>query len=158
MVYLDAETMVYAGLGLLRSRHDLTIVTNTMPTAQKCIELNQNVLFAGGNVLNRGLRCEGYFTGQMIEQLYFDVSLLCADGLCGQDGVGVLKSQEIETHRKIIDHSRKNILVLDRTKFDRQSVYKFANLDEFDLLITNPLDPDLRRQIEDKMEILEVEN
>lgn len=138
-VYLDAGSTLLAGMDLLRSKKDLTIVVNSIQAAQKALEMDFRVIFLGGNLLKNGLRTEGYFAQEMIDRLHIDLAILGTCGIKGADGFGVFDDQEIGTRRHLLSRSDRIILIMDASKFDKPANFRFCRFDEVDELITNPL-------------------
>ena len=48
IVYLDAGSTLLQGIDALRQKKDLTIITNSLPMAYKCNEMNFDVVLVGG--------------------------------------------------------------------------------------------------------------
>ena len=135
VVYLDTGTTMYAGLDLLRSKRDLTIVTNSMNVAEIGLEMDFEVLLVGGVVSKKGKRCSGYFAEQMLEQIHFDLAIIGSDGLKDLTGFGVGNTEEIGWERKVMNSASQKILIADSSKFDVYNVYTIGTLDEFDLFL-----------------------
>lgn len=156
-VFLDTGTTIFAGLDLLRSKKDLTIVTNSLAVAQVADSLNFKVIVAGGLLIGFGKRCAGFFTEQMIEQIHFDLAILGTDGLKDLKGFGVWMIEEIGWERKVIANASRRILIADVSKFDQYSAYRSGTLEEMDLLITNFISEDKRRVLGEQIDLVETD-
>lgn len=156
VVFLDAGSTLTEGIQALRSKKDLTIVVNSIPIALECIDMNFNVIFIGGEMMKNGLRTDGYYTQQMLDNIYIDVAILGSDGLKETTGFTVYTLTEIGTRRHIINQSKKLIIACDVSKFERQAHYQFCSFKEVDMFITNKLTPEQLEQVKDCKQIIQV--
>ncbi len=157
VVYLDTGTTMYAGLDLLRSKRDLTIVTNSLNVAEIGLDMDFEVLLVGGVISKKGKRCSGYFAEQMLKQIHFDLAIIGADGLKDLTSFGVGLPDEIGWERQVVESASRVILIADSSKFDLYTVYTIGTFEEIDLLITNFIDDKLREQITEKVELIETD-
>lgn len=155
-VFLDSGTTVYCGLEMLKSKKDLTIITNTLPIADACLDMNFDVVFVGGKLSRKGKRADGYFTEMILDQLHIDLAILASDGVLNLGGISVYSPHEYGTKRKVKERSDILIGLIDSTKFDRRGTYKVLDFSDLDLIITNPLTEEQRAQVQGQTEIYEV--
>ncbi|MEY8307998.1 DeoR/GlpR family DNA-binding transcription regulator [Erysipelotrichaceae bacterium 51-3] len=155
-VFLDSGTTIYSGLDLLRSKKDITVVTNAIPIADACLDLGIQVLLVGGMMIQRGKRADGYFAMQLLDQIHIDLAIMASDGIRNLGGISVYSIEEFGTKRKVQERADRLIAVIDRSKFDRKGAFKAIDFKDFDLVITNTLNDEQRAQIENKTQILEV--
>lgn len=156
-VFLDTGTTLFSGLDLLKSKRDLTIVTNSLAVAEMVRHLHFKILLVGGDLLGTGMRCVGFFAEQMIEQIHFNLAILGTDGLKDMEGFGVWFSEEIGWERKVIENADRTILIADASKFEHYSMYRSATLEEVDLLITNFVAEEIRDQVTQKIRLIETD-
>lgn len=157
VVYLDTGTTMHAGLELLRSKKDLTIVTNSLNVAETGLEMDFQVLLVGGLIGKQGRRCRGYFAEQMLRQIRFDLAILGTDGLKDLSGIGVGKPEEMGWERSVLDSSNRTIVIADKSKFEVANVFLVGSLKEADLLITNFIEDELRQKISTEIELIETD-
>lgn len=157
VVYLDTGTTMHAGLELLRSKKDLTIVTNSLNVAETGLEMDFQVLLVGGLIGKQGRRCHGYFAEQMLRQIRFDLAILGTDGLKDLSGIGVGKPEEMGWERSVLDSSNRTIVIADKSKFEVANVFLVGSLKEADLLITNFIEDELRQKISTEIELIETD-
>lgn len=156
VIFLDAGSTLIEGIQALRSKKDLTIIVNSIPIALECIDMNFNVIFIGGEMMKNGLRTDGYYTQQMLDNIYIDVAILGSDGLKDTTGFTVFTLTEIGTRRHIINQSKKLIIACDVSKFERQAHYQFCSFKEVDMFITNQLTNEQLEQVKDCKQIIQV--
>ena len=61
------------------------------------------------------------------------------DGFMDMDGPMTFSMEHAEVNRHILEHSRKNILLCDSSKFTKTATYQFAKFSDYDVMITNEL-------------------
>ncbi len=154
-VFLDSGSTIILGLPAL-SFKNVTIVTNGIPLAYEAGLLGYHTIFCGGEVSNVGLRTHGHFCIEVIDRIQFDLALMGTDGLMGSNSFTALAFNEIAIKEHIIAHSKKNIVVADRSKFEKKAAYNIGNFRDIDLLVTNPLTEKERQMVREIKEIIEV--
>ena len=155
VVFLDAGSTVLLGVPFLASKKDLTIITNSIPLANQCIQMNLEVLFVGGLIFNNGLRTHGHFCNDMIDKIHIDLAIIGTDGLLNANGLTSIPESDIETKRHIINQSKTIIGVCDSTKFNQDARYEYCKFYEIDVLITNKLTAEQLKQIQGVKRIIQ---
>lgn len=117
IVYLDAGSTLLQGIDALRQKKDLTIITNSLPMAYKCNEMNFDVVLVGGKLHKNGLHTDGFFSEKMLDSIYIDIALFGSDGLLNASGFTVYSMEEVGTRRHVINQTKKVVMVSDNTKF-----------------------------------------
>lgn len=154
-VFLDSGSTILLGLPAL-SHRNVTIVTNGIPLAYEAGLLGYNLIFCGGAVSNVGLRTHGHFCVSVIDRIQFDIALLGTDGLVGATGFTALAFNEISIKEHILAQSKKNIVVTDRSKFEKKASFTIGNFRDIDILVTNPLTDEKRKIVHGVGQIIEV--
>lgn len=156
VVYLDSGSTIILGIQYITMKKDLTIVTNSLPLALECAKMNLRIVFAGGNVLNEGLRCYGFFADEVINRINIDVAILGTDGIMNCDGFTHNDMREVGFKRRIINRSKKIIAVCDRYKFQKEAPFIYCKFSEIDQLITNELTKEELEQVKDIKNIIQI--
>lgn len=154
-IFLDSGSTIILGLPAL-SFKNVTIVTNGIPLAYEAGLLGYHTIFCGGEVSNVGLRTHGHFCIDVIDRIQFDVALMGTDGLVGASSFTALAFNEISIKEHIMAHSKKNIVVGDRSKFEKKAAYNIGNFRDIDILVTNPLTEQERRMVREIKQVIEV--
>lgn len=152
-VILGTGTTVVEVARNLTSRQ-LHVITNSIPVSQVFWDCkNIEVTLTGGYVYPRAGVQLGPFCEQMLSSIHADVAVL---GIGGISAVGLTDSNTLimGTLKKMIDRSRKVVVVADHTKFGRDGMVKIANLDEIDVIVS---DQDLPPQYRELLESRSVE-
>lgn len=98
---------------------------------------NCSPIFTGGYFHDNSLMFESPEGINLIKRTRIDKGFVAAAGVHDKLGVTCANHYEIETKKTTFALSKKNILVVDSTKFGRTRVAYFADLKDFDTVITD---------------------
>ncbi|MGE5558126.1 MAG: DeoR/GlpR family DNA-binding transcription regulator [Bacillota bacterium] len=136
-LYLDAGS---TSMCLARHLPDAayTIITHAPNLALSLMEYNHpTVIMVGGVMMRSTLSAAGNSTLSQLDQAYIDLAFLGASGFLPQAGFTNSNPFECEVKRKIIERSRRTVMLLDSTKIGRQAAFAFAKTGEIGLFITD---------------------
>ncbi|WP_289770300.1 DeoR/GlpR family DNA-binding transcription regulator [Faecalibaculum rodentium] len=156
IVFIDAGSTILTALNHLSSRRDLTIVVNSLPAAQSCLDMGFHCLFIGGQMRRSGGHTYGYFAEQMVDNITIDIAILGTTGIEGVDGFSVYRAEEVGIRRHIIRQTRRLVIVMGRHKLNQPGYYRYASFREADLLVTNHLTPEQKKRFSGVRQIVEV--
>lgn len=156
IIFIDAGSTILTALNRLSTRRDLTIVVNSIPAAQTCLDMGFHCIFLGGEMRRTGQHTYGYFAEEMVDRIVIDVAIMGTTGIEGVNGFSVYTAQEVGIRRHIIHQARRLVIVMGRHKICQPGYYKFASFREADLLVTNHLTPEQKQMFADVREIVEV--
>lgn len=156
IVYLDAGSTLLQGIDALRQKKDLTIITNFLPMAYKCNEMNFDVVLVGGKLHKNGLHTDGFFSEKMLDSIYIDIALFGSDGLLNASGFTVYSMEEVGTRRHVINQTKKVVMVSDNTKFSMTGHYSFCSFREVDVFITDRLTEKQHQQVQMCKKIVQI--
>lgn len=137
VVFLDAGSTTIQLAKLLKIKHGLTIVTNSLVVADIALESNQNVICTGGVAQKRGKCLVGYYAISVLDSIHIDTLITGTDGFMGMDGPTTFSLEEVEIRRHALKNADRKVLICDASKFSRTSTYQFAKFEEYDYFITN---------------------
>lgn len=137
VVFLDAGSTTIQLAKLLKIKHGLTVVTNSLVVADIALQSNQNVICTGGVAQKRGKCLVGYYAISVIDSIHIDTLITGTDGFLGMSGPTTFSLEEVEIRRHALKNSDKKVLICDASKFTRTSTYQFAKFEEYDYFITN---------------------
>lgn len=156
MIYLDTGSTSIQVAKLLRVKHSLTVLTNSITIAQIVSETSHDVIVIGGNLQKRGMACVGTYATDIIDSIHIDIAFLGSDGFKGFKGPATFSLEEAEIRKHIVKNSEKRILICDASKFNKTSNYLFGKFKEYDYLITDETDPEKLSQVEGVKRIISV--
>lgn len=137
-VLLDAGTTTGALADLLPGRSDVHVVTHSVVLAAGLTGAGYTELTTiGGRIRGITGAAVGAGTVGAIESLRPDVAFVGANGLSAAFGASTPDPEEADVKRAIVRAARRVILLADRTKFEVESLRRFAALDELDVLVTD---------------------
>ncbi len=125
------------------TRHDgLLVVTNNMNVANILIgNPNCEVIVTGGTVRRSDGGLIGNLTERMVSQFKFDNAVI---GCSAVDADGDLQDydlQEVGVSQTAMTHSRRTVLVADRSKLERTAPVRIASLEDIETVYTDAVLP-----------------
>lgn len=155
IIYIDpSSTALYLGT-LLKTKKNLTIITNSLKLVPILENGNHKIIVTGGEYSCQGKRLVGDYTLKIIDTIYFDVCIMGMDGCLGIDGPANMIPDEVILNDHLLQRSRKSILGSDSSKFSKCAHFQYAKFSMFDILITDKLSTNDRKRCNVK-EIVEV--
>jgi DeoR family deoxyribose operon repressor len=98
---------------------------------------NWKLIFPGGYFHGDTLMLESPEGIEMIKRIRANKAFISAAGVSEKLGVTCATAYEKETKRAVIESSDKKILLVDSTKFGKIKISHFADLTDFDIIITD---------------------
>jgi DeoR family transcriptional regulator, deoxyribose operon repressor len=116
----------------------LTIICYTLNILFNVYEnKNWKLVFPGGYFHNNTLMFESPEGIGIIKRIRANKAFISAAGVSEKLGVTCATDYEKETKRAVIDSSDVKILLIDSTKFGKVKISHFADLTDFDIIITD---------------------
>lgn len=150
-IFLDASTTAVFVAKALKEKEHLTVITNSMEILLELSDVSGWEIISTGGVMREGyLAFLGSRTDEAIRSYYVDKVFFSCKAL--DPRLGMMESQELfaSTKKNMMSSGRKNILVVDSTKFDKTSFSVVGSLRGVNVVITDQK-PDERwlRQFEE---------
>ncbi len=140
--YINHNDVIYLGPGTTENYlipflkdKDITVVTNGIFHARKLVEHDIKSVIIGGKLENSFSITYGPSVFNEISAMNFTTSIIGASGV-SPHGVSSFDKDVSVINKKVIEQSKINILVVDSTKFNKDSPFIFASVDDFDYIIT----------------------
>jgi DeoR/GlpR family transcriptional regulator of sugar metabolism len=148
-VFLDSSSTALVVAQQLKSRRDLTLVTNSLVIAQEMLGLaNITVVMPGGTLHHDTVSLIGPDGLAFLEQYHIRKGFFGAYGLSVDAGLTDGSAPESEIKRALVKLCHKVIVVADATKWGRTGVTSYASLEDVDTIITDDQSPfDLVEQV-----------
>ncbi|MGB8454232.1 MAG: DeoR/GlpR family DNA-binding transcription regulator [Anaerocolumna sp.] len=110
---------------------------------------NLSLIFSGGRYHAKTQMVESAEGIELIQSMRFTKAFISAAGIHSNFGVTCVYHYEIPTKKAIMHSSVEKILLLDSSKFDQVKPAYFANLEDFDVIITDvSIPPEWKKVIE----------
>jgi DeoR/GlpR family transcriptional regulator of sugar metabolism len=137
-VFLGSGTTVLEAAKHLRSRKNLTVVTNSLPVLNALAGLREiTVVSLGGQLRDSELSFIGHITEQALAELRVDKVLMGTRGLSLEHGLTNDYLPETLTDRAILKIGQEVIVVADHTKINRVSTALLAPLNSMNTFVTD---------------------
>lgn len=134
---LDSSTTAIELMKLLKVREDVTVITNSAVAITELAQSKMNILSTGGMLNKHSLSLQGNVARQALGNYNIDVALISCKCLSMDQGASDSDEQESEIKKEMIAHANSAILLVDHTKFDKVAFVKVAELEKFDLIVTD---------------------
>lgn len=116
----------------------LTVITNTLPIALSLLgRPNLTVHTLGGRVRATTMAEVDHWALRTLGELQVDVAFLGTNAFSVDHGLSTPDNSEAAVKRAMVAAGRQRILLADHTKFRRSAVFKYAELGDMDVLITD---------------------
>lgn len=136
-VFIDSSSTVYSLPDFLLKRQNLTIITNGLKIANKINTMpNVRLFFLGGNVPTYVGSTVGTEAFKQVEGYHADLAIMSLGGIKNEK-IYITDQDQANLRLKMIENSKKSILLIDSTKFGKQDFIKFGTLADFDILVTD---------------------
>ncbi|NCB32411.1 MAG: DeoR/GlpR transcriptional regulator [Erysipelotrichia bacterium] len=144
VIYFSASsTALYLGK-LLVLRKNITVVTNSLDMIQTLAGGRSKIIVLGGEYLRTGRRTCGDDAVRQVSGIYFDIAFMGMDGCMGCDGPATVSTDERPIDVTVMSRTDTKILLSDSSKFSAYSHYQYAKFSDFDQIITDTLDSNLK--------------
>ncbi|MFZ4776755.1 MAG: DeoR/GlpR family DNA-binding transcription regulator [Terrimicrobiaceae bacterium] len=140
-VFIDSGTTCLEAGRLLRSRADLTIITNSLPLIASYEQFQARLLVLGGEMRSVSGALVGDLALSAVGRLRADVALIGASGLHLQDGAGTTELLETAVKREWIARSERTVLLADASKWAQTTLVCFSGWEDFDEFYTDKKPP-----------------
>ena len=137
-VFLGSGSTVLEVARHLRSRRNLTVITNSLPVLNTLVGINGiTVISLGGMLRDSELSFIGHITEQALMEVRADKVIMGTRGVSLEHGLTNDYLQETLTDRAILRIGRKVIIVADHTKVNRVATALLAPLDSMQTFVTD---------------------
>jgi DeoR family fructose operon transcriptional repressor len=136
-IFIDAGSTTQVFAELLQGAAGLQVFTNALTVAG--VLAGKTLLSChtlGGRVRPNSLAEVGSRAERVLEDYHFDVAFVGTNAASFSRGLSTPDPEEAAIKRGIIVNSERVVLLADHTKFARNSLVKYADLAEIDLIIT----------------------
>lgn len=135
---LDSSTTALFTVKSIFSKHNLTIVTNSV---EILLDLPQNhdwsIISTGGSYRHESMAFYGSDAEDVVSKYYVDYAILSCKGLDMVKGITDTREPFANLKAGFLKSAKKVILAVDHTKFDKVSFVRFGDLKDIDLVVTD---------------------
>jgi DeoR/GlpR family transcriptional regulator of sugar metabolism len=141
-IFIDASTTGLAMAQLLRSRRELTVVTNGLRSGMMLVGVpGISVLIPGGMLRETSFSLVGTWGAAMLKQIHISRAFLGARGFTLNEGLTDVNGEEVELKREIIASAREVVAIIDHSKWGQVALATFCPLEHIKMIITDAKAP-----------------
>lgn len=142
IIVVDAGSTTMHLVEYLKAKRRITLITNSIPAITAAAGNDQlHVIVTGGDLLQATNSLVGQDAIAMLKRLNAHAAFIAATSVSLEKGVTNSSLIETDIKKAMMDISSRRMLLVDHSKFDTVSLVKFADLREFDALITDAPPP-----------------
>lgn len=147
-IFIDEGFLPQLVARALPDGEPLTVVTASVPAATElATRRDLEVILIGGRVRGTTLGTVDHWATAMISGFVFDLAFVGANGISTDHGLTTPDPSVAAVKRAALNTSNRRIFVGTHTKFGVSSFAKFANVSEFEILVTGEQLPSHRAQL-----------
>jgi DeoR/GlpR family transcriptional regulator of sugar metabolism len=135
-LFLDSGTTCFEMTAFLRSKRSLSVILNSVRTAQELQAPGVNVLLLGGKYRPERMDTIGPIAFEVLERLRGYRAFLGTDGLGMDTGLTSVDIDSAYIFTLAARNARECILLADSSKFDRPSLYKTTDFRSISTVVT----------------------
>ena len=137
-IYFEAGSTCYEIIPHLTEHKDLTIIVNSLMLMTRLHELTSHrVIVTGGQYRPERMDMIGPTAEAAIAGLSGFTAFTGADDISVYAGISGADIATVSFTRRLLRQAARVIFVGDRTKFDRPALYKIADIDQLDYIVTD---------------------
>lgn len=136
-IFIDEGAMPQFLAEELVGQGPMTVVTSSLPVATTLsADPEVTVILLGGRVRGNTLGVVDHWALRMLEELVIDLAYIGANGISRDHGATTQDPSVAAVKRAAIERSRRRVLFGSHTKFGAHSLCRFADVRDFEVLIT----------------------
>lgn len=126
----------------LIKKNNLTLITNSLPIStsllqyQEAGKFNGRLIFLGGEIHTATMASSGYFAENMLSNLSFNKAIFSCGGFTPSN-ISTYLAEHIRLSQILIEKSDINILLADSSKMNVNYLYKFADFQNINTIVTD---------------------
>lgn len=135
-IFIDSGTTCFSMAAFLRARKRLSVIVNSVRTAQELEAPGINVLMLGGQYRPQRMDTVGPLALETLEHLRGYRAFLGTDGMNPDFGLTSVDIESAHLLRLAARNARESILLADSSKFDRPALYKIIDFQSVSTIVT----------------------
>ncbi|WP_235318390.1 DeoR/GlpR family DNA-binding transcription regulator [Planococcus sp. CAU13] len=136
-VSLDTGTTTLEIAKLLKSRKNITVVTNDIKIASELMDSKLKIIIVGGHVQNEVGAIYGPFAESILKNIHVDIAFLGAHAIHATYGIASTTFEKATIKKMMIEASESVYVAVDTSKFNQKAFAKICNVDSVTGIITD---------------------
>lgn len=160
VIIIDVGTTTLQMVKYILDIKNLTIITSSIAVLETLINYRNNnvftgrIVFIGGEINPEQLTVSGNLSESFMANFYADKAFISLGGISMDGGLTGYDMNECALTRKVIQHAKQSIALLDHSKIGIRSYYKIADMEDIDAIIC---DTEVPAEWKDKLSQKDVE-
>lgn len=150
VIFIDSGTTTLHIIDYLTSKRDVTIITNNLEAIVRALPLeNITIIALPGQVRRKTHSLTGDDAVHYLKRFNITTAFMASTGLSSH-GVTNSSPMEYEIKKCAVQSAEKTVLLIGRSKFGVTGLMTFAQLEDFDMLVTDELpSPEEQQRVKD---------
>ena len=136
-IFVDSGTTCFEMIGSLRSKQGLSVIVNSIRTAQELYAPSLNVLLLGGQYRPDRLDTVGPMASASLERLRGYRAFFGSDGIGMDFGPTSIDIDSASLFGQAVSYAKEAILLVDQFKFDSPALYRIVKWDKVTTIVTD---------------------
>lgn len=141
-IALDSSTTALAMSRYLKTRRELTVVTNGVRIGMELINTaGISVLIPGGMLRQESFSLVGSWGKSVLQQIHISKAFVGARGFSLDEGLTDVNGEEVELKRAIVEAAKEVIAVIDHSKWGQLAFATFCPISRISRIVTDGKTP-----------------
>ena len=136
-LFIDSGTTCFAMTKYLRARRGLSVIVNSVRTAQELDAPGMRVILLGGQYRPERMDAVGPLASSTLERLRGYRAFIGCDGLGMEFGPTAVDIESASIFGQAVRNAREAVMLVDETKFNHPSLYRIEEWKRFGTVVTN---------------------
>lgn len=158
-IFLDASTTTFFMAREIKSKKNVTVITNSIRVLEELIGVDGIKVIAVGGVASKNQSFVGYHAEKSIEENYFASKMFFSSkGVTAEAGILESNEEECGIKQRMLGNSTNKYYICDSSKIGRVGFVKLADFSAINTFITDTeLDSELQNKlIESDVEVIKL--
>lgn len=136
-IFLDSGTTSFETASYLRSKRGLTVIVNSIRTAQELTAPGVRVLLLGGHYRPDRMDAVGPMAGASLERLRGYRAFFGSDGLAMDFGPTSIDVDSAALISQAVANAQETVLLVDNSKFGSPALYRIVEWNQVSTIVTD---------------------
>ena len=137
VVFIDASTTTLHILEHIKSKSNLTVITNSIQASLYLRNSGITVYSTGGRLLDNSLAYGGSFAEEILQKFNIDIFFFSSFGLLENGEIQDYSEPETSLRTKVLQNAKISVFLCDMSKLGKKSLFNVANVSEVDFFVTD---------------------
>ncbi len=140
-IFLDSGTTCFHIAGYLRGKKNISVIVNSVRTAQELYSADMNVLMLGGQYRPERMDTVGPIAAETLAKFRGYRAFIGCDGAGMEFGPSSIDIDSAHLFSQAIRNARECFLLADYSKFESPALFKIADWNNISIVITDQRPP-----------------